>query len=194
MKESPMNLNTQNSIGGAAPRTDAGADARTVETTLRLIAQLPAPKGLEDRVMVGLDSVPRKGRVLQWPAMLQPGSSWMRGAAAAAIVFVVAGGGWGIYSRVQPTRPANVIAMPRAGAGGGFSSAGAMRTPQTLDGPVVAEPVTAQGVSAKTDVAKPELVKPLKKLPAKVVPMAEGRAKANELNKQAAEPAVSAVK
>ena len=67
----------------------------------------------------------------------------MRGAAAAAVVFVVAGGGWGIYTRVQPSQPAKVIVMPpRAGAGGGFSSAGAMRTPQTLNGPLVAEPVS----------------------------------------------------
>lgn len=185
-----MNLNTRNATGGTAPGTDAGS----AEATLRLIAQLPAPAGIEDRVIAGLHSAPRKGRILQWPAMLHPGSSWMRGAAAAAIVFVVAGGGWGIYTRVQPTQPVKVLVMPRAGAGSGFSSAGAMRTPQTLNAPVVAEPVTVQSGSAKTDDVQPEQVKPLKKAPAKVVPMTDGRAKVNALNKQAAEPAVSAVK
>ena len=61
----------------------------------------------------------------------------MRGAAAAAIVFVVAGGGWGIYIRVQQPQPARVIAMPPR-VSGGFSNAGAMRTPNTLNGPLVA--------------------------------------------------------
>ena len=66
----------------------------------------------------------------------------MRGAAAAAIVFVVVGGGWGVYLRVQPVQAPKVIAMPRVSAGGGFSSAGAMRTPQTLNGPVLVTPAT----------------------------------------------------
>jgi hypothetical protein len=83
----------------------------------------------------------------------------MRGAAAAAIVFVVAGGGWGIYTRVEPAQPARVLVMPRAGAAGGFSGAGAMRTPETLHGPVVAQPVTE----------KPIEVKAAKKTPARVV-------------------------
>jgi hypothetical protein len=62
----------------------------------------------------------------------------MRSAAAAAIVFVVVGGGWGVYSRVQQPQAAKVITMPaRVAAPGGFSNAGAMRTPNTLNGPVV---------------------------------------------------------
>ena len=78
----------------------------SVEATLRLIANLPAPKGLEDRINASLrtaqQSVPRKGRLLSWPGTkFRPGSDWMRSAAAAAIVLVVAGGGWGIYSHVQ---------------------------------------------------------------------------------------------
>ena len=36
----------------------------------------------------------------------------MRTAAAAAIVFVVAGGGWGVYTRVQQGQPARMIVMP----------------------------------------------------------------------------------
>jgi hypothetical protein len=74
----------------------------------------------------------------------------MRGAAAAAIVFVVAGGGWGIYSRVQPSPAAKVIVMPaRSGAASGFSNAGAMRTPQTLNGPVLTHPATTQTPKVK---------------------------------------------
>jgi hypothetical protein len=67
-----------------------------------------------------------------------------RSAAAAAIVCVVVGGGWGVYSRVQPAQTPKAVAMPpRVAAPGGFSSAGAMRTPQTLDGPVLAHRMTA---------------------------------------------------
>ncbi|MGB7546973.1 MAG: hypothetical protein WBM14_04420, partial [Terracidiphilus sp.] len=75
-----------------------------------------------------------------------------RGAAAAAIVFVVAGGGWGVYSRVQPAQATKVIAMPRVAAPSGFSSAGAMRTPQTLNGPVLAHPLSA--ATKQTDASK----------------------------------------
>jgi len=136
---------------------DSGDGA--AEETLRLIASLPAPEGLEDRVHAGLLAAGRRGRVLAWPAAFTPASAWVRSAAAAAIVFVVAGGGWGIYSHVQPGQPARVIAMPHASASGGFSGAGAMRTPQTLNGPVVAHPATAQPPKAKVPAkvaARPE--------------------------------------
>jgi hypothetical protein len=147
-----MNSSTQNDlVHNSNSGAGSGAD---VDVTLRLIARLPAPDGLEDRVIAGLKTGPKansgSARILYWPELLQPAGSWMRGVAAAAIVFVVAGGGWGIYTRVQPSQPARVIAMPpRAGAGGGFSSAGAMRTPQTLNGPVLAQPITAPAPKAK---------------------------------------------
>jgi len=69
----------------------------------------------------------------------------------------VVGGGWGISSRFQPAQPSSAIAIPQRGAGqvgqpgqvgqGGFSSAGAMRTPQTLNGPIVAAPAVAHPVT-----------------------------------------------
>ncbi len=129
-----MNSNSHNpKITDSAPRTSSGSG----EETLRLIASLPAPAGLEDRVHTALRAPVRQARVLAWPKRLNPQSGWMRTAAAAAIVFVVVGGGWGVYSRVQHGQPAKVIVMPqRMPAAGGFSSAGAMRTPQTLPGPV----------------------------------------------------------
>jgi len=121
------------------------ANARSGEDTLRLIATLPAPEGLEDRIKSRLKSAPRRGGVLLWPSSLAGGaSSTVRAAAAAAIVFVVVGGGWGVYSRVKPSTESRVIVMPRQGDGsrdaGSFSSAGAMRTPQTLNGPVLTHP------------------------------------------------------
>jgi hypothetical protein len=108
------------------------------EETLRIIAHLPAPAGLQDRVHGALRGASQSARVLAWPKAIRPQSTWMRTAAAATIVFVVAGGGWGVYTRVQQYQPAKVIVMPpRAGAPGGFSGAGAVRTPQTLTGPTV---------------------------------------------------------
>jgi hypothetical protein len=107
----------------------------------------------------------------------------MRSAAAAAIVFVVAGGGWGIYSRVQPALLSGARAVPVhvASPGAGFSSAGAMRTPQTLNGPVVPAPAaTAKpaGVTGRT--------------PAKPGQMAVKHSKA-DTKKNAAQPAAPTV-
>ncbi len=185
-----MNSNPHNSI------TNAGRDGNpgSAEATLRLVASLPAPKGLEDRVIEGLKKTPRTARVLHWPSVLHPTSSWMRGAAAAAIVFVVAGGGWGIYTRVQPGQPAKVIVMPRAGAGGGFSSAGAMRTPQTVKGTIVAGPVSP--IVANPSVSEIQTVqeKPLKKESARVVPMKQSRVRSRVANKTSDQPAVSVAK
>jgi hypothetical protein len=134
-----------------------GAVPETAEATLRLIATLPAPEGLEDRVHARLRSAqrsaPRKGRILAWPAVSGPGRDWMRSVAAAAIVLVVAGGGWGIYSRVQPAR--GIAAPPRVAAPAGFSSAGAMRTPNTLNGPIAPQPAKAKPQPAKSPAKKP---------------------------------------
>lgn len=190
MNPTSQNAFSRNSTSGAGHETTSNS----AEATLRLISRLPTPEGLEDRVMAGLKSAPRTARILHWPASLQPAGSWMRGAAAAAIVFVVAGGGWGIYTRVQPSQTTKVIVMPRAGAGGGFSSAGAMRTPQTVNGPVVAEPVAAQPVDAQQATTQPEQVKPLKKVPAKIEPLTHGRSRADAANKTPAQPAVTAEK
>ena len=132
--------------------TDAATcdGAGSAEATLRLISSLPAPEGLEDRVRFRLAAAPRRGRILAWPAALRLNRGWVRSAAAAAIVLVVAGGGWGVYSRVQRPQPARVIVLtPRAPAQGGFASSGAMRTPQTLNGPVLAHPAAAQPAQGK---------------------------------------------
>jgi len=146
-------------------QTDSASDLSAAEATLRLIASLPAPEGLEDRIQAGLLAAPRKARILAWPAALTPSSGWVRAAAAATIVFVVAGGGWGVYSRVQQPPTAKVIVLPPHGAAqGGFSSAGAMRTPQTLNGPVLAHPAAAQPAGSKVSgkLPAPAAPKPLR--------------------------------
>ena len=152
----------------------------TGEDTLHLIAKLPAPAGIEDRIHAGLlahaRTARRAGRLLAWPATARVASGWMRSAAAAAIVFVVAGGGWGIYSRVQQPHSAKVIVTPHGPAPGEFTNSGAMRTPKTLQAPVLAHPVTPQPAPAKA--------------PAKAaVKPAPQSAKSNAANKAAVVPA-----
>ena len=140
MSPSPSN----NLLQGAERRDACGPG----EDTLRLIASLPAPDGLVDRVQAGLRAAPPAGRVLAWRRPLGPVGGWMhssmaRGAAAAAIVCVVAGGGWRIYSRVQPAPAAKVLVMPQPvrPGGSGFTPADAMRVPHTLEGPTLTSPV-----------------------------------------------------
>jgi hypothetical protein len=131
------------------------SDPSEFDETLRMIARLSAPEGLEERVQAGLRAaalteLPKAG-ILRWRVALSMDNNWMRAAAAAAIVAVVVGGGWGISSRFQPAPPSSAVAVPLRGAGqtgqAGFSSAGAMRTPQTLNGPVVVAPATAHPVT-----------------------------------------------
>jgi hypothetical protein len=121
------------------------------DNTLRIVARLSPPEGLEERVQAGLRAVSPKARILRWPEAM-----WMqnlaRAAAAAAIVAVVVGGGWGISSRFQPAQSSSaVVVPPHVSSQGGFSSAGAMRTPQTLNGPMVAHPAAVVTQPAKPD-------------------------------------------
>jgi hypothetical protein len=150
-----MNTNSDNAMNSDSGH-NSGPDCG--EDTLRLIAGLPAPAGLEERVHKALRATPRShvlgsGRVLAWPAGFGAKavmeSNWMRAAAAAAIVFVVVGGGWGVYSRVQPGPAGKVIVMPQLvpSSGGGIS--GAIRTPLTIPGPTVKQPAKKSAADKK---------------------------------------------
>lgn len=120
--------------------TDRGAKNEALsdaEATLRLIATLPAPEGLAERIQAGLQKAPAPGRLLLWPRS----TSW-RALAAAALLLAVAGGGWGAYLWTRPSPAAAPVQAPaamRPALPGGFSAAGAIRTPQTLDGPLAPE-------------------------------------------------------
>lgn len=167
-------MNTQNALGTKSISiAEAASDA---EATLRLIASLPAPEGLEKRVIAGVRSAPRSGRLLNWPDLLNPTEDWLRSAAAAAIVFVIVGGGWGVYSRVQPISA--IAPPPLTGAVGGFSNAGAVRVPQTVPAPVVAKPAPVQ----------PSVAEPAKKVRSKVAPGTHRDAKRAAANKASAQP------
>lgn len=137
------------------------------EATLRLIAKLPAPDGLAERVQGRLKAAPVSvletgAQVLQWPVRRSGWTGWARGVAAAAIVCVVAGGAWQISTHIVPGASGNAVAAPvpvpsRARPAGGFSSAGAMRTPDTLNGPVLKrKPQTGSAAEAakKNDSTK----------------------------------------
>jgi hypothetical protein len=131
---------------------------QNAEETLRMIARLPAPEGLPERVQARLAAAPRRSFENGWPVFGRNGwmfSPVLRGCAAAAIVVLVAGGGFAIYSRVQPTPTAKVIEAPaRIGKSGGFANSGAMLTPNTLNGPVLAHPAQ-NGVAAPSLQTKP---------------------------------------
>jgi len=143
-----MSLSTHNDL-------DRSAGAIEAEETLRLIASLPAPEGIEERVKAGVHAADRQARVVSWPVSASSKARWtqvsgMRAAAAAAIVFVVAGGGWGVYSHIRVAPVPTAIAAPQrieVGAGGGgtgMSAAAARRTPKTLDGPVIVAPANSK--------------------------------------------------
>lgn len=149
-------MNATSELQAASPFTFS---AESGEETLRLIAGLPAPAGLEDRVKRALRQAPRRSRLLDWTAAFasKADSGWMRSLAAAAIVLAVLGGGWGIYLRVQPAQAPKSAAVP---VRSGFSSAGAVRTPVTLPGPaaVPTAPTNASPASpapAKTAIKVP---------------------------------------
>lgn len=140
-------------------RGPAAAGGPGYEATLHLLTHAAVPDGLEKRVHAALAAAPRRGLILEWPWA----ASWMRAAAAAAIVAVVAGGGWGVYRHAQQHQPTRVIAAPpqvTAPATGGFSSAGAVRTPQTVKGPAVVETPKAKAMNKPATAGKRGVVKP----------------------------------
>ena len=145
--------------GGRDSAADCeSARARRVSKTayMRPSAWSRLPRGAVAVFWPGPDS---------WPTF-RPESSWMRTAAAAAIVFVVAGGGWGVYSRVESSRPGNthfaqsqpakVIVMPaRMPVAGGFSRSRSHADAVTLPGPAVPQPVKCKSRPASKSAKKP---------------------------------------
>jgi hypothetical protein len=151
-----------------SPRsTNISEGVRNAEDTLRLIANVPPPDGLVDRVQAGLRTAPRRSFLTSWRTTFDL-NGWiyspaLRGAAAAAIVCVVAGGGWRIYSHVLPAPTAKMIVLPgRVGNSGAFSNAGAMRTPDTLNGPVLTHAIVPdqQNTVAPAQAVKPQIIAP----------------------------------
>jgi hypothetical protein len=146
----------------AGDRFDRNAGALAAEETLRVIATMPAPEGLEDRVKSGLRVAPRSAKVIAWPFPSAEGwmrSAGMRAAAAAAIVLAVAGGGWGVYSHIQVAPMPTAQVDPQSpNQTGRFSTAGAKHVPQTVEGPVVVAPVMEKQETGKAQVRQKHAV------------------------------------
>ena len=166
------------------------------EAVLRRIAALEVPEGLEDRIAARLKTAaqPRQARILRWPSAAAMENSWMRAAAAAAIVCVVAGGGWGLARQLGNGQEARQEVVPQAApapaATGGFATGSAMRTPKTVEGPVVKAPpmMNAQALpepkaartARKTGSVKPPAkdgaaVKPVEPAPAEPAKDPDGK-------------------
>jgi hypothetical protein len=147
------------------------------EATLRLIAGVPVPEGLAERVKAGLKTVeaePAKARVLAWPARGSMQGGWLQGAAAAALLLAVAGGGWGAYRWVAPSPAMQTLPMAaRPAMQGGFSAAGAMRRPETLVGPIAPLAVTATPAKKRANATPTKHVKPVVKAGPKVKDISE---------------------
>lgn len=103
------------------------------EQTLKLVAELPAPERLAERVKAEL-SAPARGRLLAWPVQGSQRTLWLRAAIAAGLLVAVAAGGVTAYRWVAPASTAH-SAPARPAAQQNFSTAGAMRTPHTVNGP-----------------------------------------------------------
>lgn len=140
---------------------DRNAGAIEAEKTLRLIATLPAPEGIEERVKSRLRAAPRQARVISWPAASSLRDRWIptsaiRAAAAAAIVIVVAGGGWEVYSHIRVAAQPTAVTVPQSISGqSGLSAAGTRRVPQTLEGPMIASPVMVKQKTNSHPAANP---------------------------------------
>jgi hypothetical protein len=75
-----MNGRQRSEIGDQGSATSSPA-----EETLRLIARLSPPEGLEERVQAGLrakGTVPGRARILQWPMALRLDNFWMQSSLA----------------------------------------------------------------------------------------------------------------
>ena len=120
--------------------TEKSVNTTDVDQTLRLVAALPAPEGLAGRVKAHLAKAepvqePVQSRLLAWPA---PTPHWKRIAIAAGLLAAVAAGGIGAWQWSTPTPVARTVSSPvRPAQPQNFSTAGAMRTPVTLNGPAV---------------------------------------------------------
>lgn len=137
---------------------------REAEETLRLVAKIPAPEGLEERVQRRLDaevlrSAERRHSV--W-------SLWMPGrklqfAGAAVLSAAVAGSAWSVYHGQRLAADANaaakqaVPAPAKSPAGSGFTPAGAVAVPHTL-APIHVAPAPKRKPTAASTKPSPKKI------------------------------------
>jgi hypothetical protein len=136
------------------------SEGHDAEETLRLVAAMPPPEGLTDRVHaqvghhllgVARDSTERRGFWSLWMPVRR-----LQFAGAAVLVIAVAGSTWGVYhskSGAAVVRPGG--ATP---ATGGFGSAGAVRVPPTL-APIQVPPWVSPAVHRKPNAGRARAVR-----------------------------------
>jgi hypothetical protein len=125
------------------------------EEILRQVARLSAPEGLEERLTAQLRAAMRStpsssGIAVRLNAVLRGWqfffmeSQPLRAAAAVAIAAAVLGGGWTLARQTAPAdmarhqQPVQPMQLSTPSSGG-FSTAGTMRVPETLQGPVISD-------------------------------------------------------
>lgn len=137
------------------------------EATLRLLAQLPPPEGLADRVHRNLAAAPDPAPAPRFWSLWLPAHR-LQFAGAAVLVTAMAASSWTILESRRPTSPAAKTAVPGTAADSGrsaFSSADAERHPATLKpikvpSAVPPAPKTSSAPKKKPSAAKSRAVRP----------------------------------
>jgi hypothetical protein len=126
------------------------------EETLRLLAAMPAPEELTDRVHAGLTEAARTAPLKRgfWAYWLP--AQRFQFAAAAALVLAVVGSTWTVYHRHPQAGAGAQTVHPAAPvpAAGGFGTAGTTRVPPTLK-PIKVPPAPHRKPGAGHAAVKP---------------------------------------
>jgi hypothetical protein len=128
------------------------------EETLRLLAELPPPANLTDRVHRRLAMEKARPERRSFWSLWMPAQR-LQYAAAALLVVAVAGSTWSLYhghpqAEMKPgSHMQTAPVLPSAASAGSFGSAGAERVPPTLN-PIKVPPAPKKKPSA-SKVAKP---------------------------------------
>ena len=153
-----MNSNPHNPL---APESVAAAVSGSIsspaEETLRLIASLPAPAGLEDRVHAALR---RRAKVRAGSGLgPEPETDWMRTAAAAPLsLWLQAGWAGTSTSSTARTAPGKVIAIPHGCSRAVSPGAAPYAQPQTC--PARQTAYTVRTTARATQAAKKPAAQP----------------------------------
>lgn len=133
------------------------------EETLRMVAKLPAPAGLEERVQRRLNAEPLGREVRRFSIW----SLWMPGrklqfAAAGVLATAVAISSWSVYHGRQQAANANaakqaVAAPAKSTAGSGFAPANAVAVPRTI-APIRVTPAPKRKPGAASTKPSPKKV------------------------------------
>lgn len=131
------------------------------EATLRLLAQLPPPNGLADRVHRSLANAPGPSAASGFWSLWRPVHR-LQFAAAAVLVTAMAASSWTILASRHPATPATKAVAPApAPQPSAFSTAGAEHRPSTLKPIKVPPPPKASAVPGKKpSAAKSRALRP----------------------------------